>query len=74
MIAAIEDLLSLAPSDRRPVLIEQLELLTGAIDELDRDPRDSETALVPDIQGFGVAAGQWDGLGTADRAGSLRRP
>ncbi len=57
LVAAIQDLLSVAPPERRPVLHEQLDLLMLAIDGLDREERDIKTARVPDGQGLGVAAG-----------------
>jgi uncharacterized membrane protein len=62
LVAALEDLISIAPADRRPVLDEQLELLYKAVESLDREQRDLESALVPDGQGLGVAADQWDGF------------
>jgi uncharacterized membrane protein len=62
LVAALEDLISVAPADRRPVLDEQLELLDKAVEGLDREQRDPDSALVPDGQGLGVAADQWDGF------------
>jgi uncharacterized membrane protein len=62
LVAALEDLISIAPADRRPVLDEQLELLFRAVEGLDREQRDLDSALVPDGQGFGVAADEWDGF------------
>ena len=62
LVAALEDLISIAPADRRPVLDEQLELLYKAVEGLDREQRDLDSALVPDGQGLGVAADEWDGF------------
>jgi uncharacterized membrane protein len=61
LAAALEDLISIAPADRRPVLEEELELLSKAVEGLDREQRDQDSALVPDGLGLGVAAGEWDG-------------
>ena len=63
LFAAIQDLLTVAPPERRPALAEQLDLLTLAIDGLDREERDIEAARVPDGQGLGVAAGNWGDSG-----------
>jgi uncharacterized membrane protein len=57
LIAALEDLLDLAPDDRKPVLLEQLDLINEAGRQLDRDDRDMDRALSPDPQGIGVAVG-----------------
>jgi len=57
LVAALEDLLAIAPEDRRAVLTEQLELLRAAVEELPLDQRDIDTALTADGEGFGVASG-----------------
>lgn len=57
LTAALEDLLGLAPADRRGVLVEQLELLRRDVGEAGRTAHDDEFAQVPDRQGIGVAAG-----------------
>jgi uncharacterized membrane protein len=56
LVAAILDLLDRAPEDRRPVLEEQLRLLTEAVRSSPLSPRDMETALAPDVQGIGIAS------------------
>ncbi len=55
LIAALRDLLEVAPVERRPVLVDQLRLLTAAIRHGDRDGADREMAIEPDAQGIGVA-------------------
>jgi uncharacterized membrane protein len=60
LIAALYDLLSVAPHERRPVLEEQLRLLHHQIGELQREPDDRGFALVPDAQGMGAAGGRAD--------------
>ena len=55
LIAALDDLLELAPDDRKLVLLEQLDLINDAGRQLDRDQRDTELALSADPQGIGVA-------------------
>ncbi|MGH9271229.1 MAG: DUF2254 domain-containing protein [Ilumatobacteraceae bacterium] len=57
LMAALEDLLEIAPEERRPVLMEQLELLRRAVEDLPLDQRDIATALIADGEGFGVASG-----------------
>jgi uncharacterized membrane protein len=64
LVAALEDLLTVAPADRQPALLEQLALLRHAIRELPRHERDLDLAVVADSQGFGVRG--------ADGAVSLR--
>jgi len=56
LLAALHDLLDVAPVERRPVLEEQVELLQQAIGALPRDQRDLDMSLTPDVQGIGVAA------------------
>lgn len=55
LIAALDDLIDYAPSDRRPALIEQRELLEAAILQLPRDERDLHRSKVADGQGLGAA-------------------
>ena len=73
LVAALEDLLAIAPAQRRPVLDEQLELLFKAVEGLNREERDRDSALVPDGQGFGVAAGKWDRFDPLIEQTPLRR-
>ena len=54
LFAALEDLLAVAPEERRPALEEQRALLTLAVSKLDRDRRDRATAMKPDGQGLGA--------------------
>ena len=54
LFAALEDLLAVAPEERRPALEEQRALLTLAVSKLDRDRRDRATAMNPDGQGLGA--------------------
>jgi uncharacterized membrane protein len=55
LVAALQDLLEVAPAERRPVLAEQVRLLTEAVTESDRDQADRQMATEPDCQGIGVA-------------------
>lgn len=64
LTAALEDLLVVAPRDRRPVLELQLKLLRGALDDSDEMEPDRAFALSADAQGIGVAAG--DGNANSD--------
>ena len=57
LVAALHDLLNVAPEQRRPVLEEQLELLEDAVRRSTMSERDMEVALSPDVQGIGVASG-----------------
>ena len=57
LIAALVDLLDVAPDDRRPPIEQQLELLREAIRASDRQQPDLDFADLPDAQGIGVAAG-----------------
>ena len=54
LLAAIDDLLVVAPQGRRPPLEDQRELLIQAVTELGRDQRDRVMAPSPDEQGLGV--------------------
>jgi uncharacterized membrane protein len=60
--AAIGDLLTVAPTERRPVLEQQLKLLRQTVTESSRPTPDIEFALQPDSQGIGVAAGAIDSM------------
>jgi len=55
LVAALCDLLDVAPPERRPVLAMQLRLLQQAVGDGGRDPADRHMALAPDGQGIGVA-------------------
>jgi uncharacterized membrane protein len=57
LLAALDDLLTIAPPERRPVLEMQRELLDDAVRELARDQRDVAVALRADQQGLGVSDG-----------------
>jgi uncharacterized membrane protein len=54
--AALEDLKTVAPPDRRPVLDSQLELLAWSTNDVVSNPRDVTMGLSPDRLGFGVNA------------------
>jgi len=56
MIAALQDLLDVVPTERRPPVERQLALLRQAVTELERDRTDLEFADRADGQGIGVAA------------------
>ncbi len=54
LFAALNDLLVVAPRERRPALQTQRELLTQAVVSLDRDGRDHASAIHADGQGLGA--------------------
>jgi len=54
--AALEDLKTVVPPERLPVLDEQLELLAWSTNDAVPNPRDAEMGLRPDRQGLGVRA------------------
>ena len=56
--AALDDLLTIAPPDRRPVLQRQLEQLYELTAEVMRDEADARMASTDDRQGIGVKAGR----------------
>lgn len=56
LVAALNDLVEIAPRERRPVLERQLELLAAAVDSEGWDPAATAFALSADTQGIGVAA------------------
>jgi uncharacterized membrane protein len=60
LTAALDDLLEVAPPERRPVLERQLKLLRDALEETGEMESDRTFALAPDAQGIGVAAGDGD--------------
>jgi uncharacterized membrane protein len=62
LAAAIDDLLTVAPTERRPILEQQLQLLRQTVNESSRPTPDIEFALQPDSQGIGVAAGAIDSM------------
>lgn len=53
--AALEDVKSVAPADRRPPLDRQLHLLSAAADQQYDDDADTRAAHVPD--GLGIGSG-----------------
>jgi uncharacterized membrane protein len=57
LVAALEDLLRVAPEERHPPLREQLQLLEDALRSSAMSKRDIGAALSPDGQGIGVASG-----------------
>jgi len=57
LTAALEDLLEVAPSERRAALASQLQLLRDRVDDLGEIEHDQLFALTSDVQGIGVAAG-----------------
>jgi uncharacterized membrane protein len=57
LAAALADLRSIAPPDRRAVLDQQLELLHAATEAGMTDQRDIEEAMKADRAGIGIAIG-----------------
>jgi uncharacterized membrane protein len=53
MCAALEDLMAIAPPERRPPLERQHRLLEAAVRRAYDDDEDVRAALVPDLQGIG---------------------
>jgi uncharacterized membrane protein len=53
LMAALEDLLAVAPEERRAPLERQRELLEAAVRREFEDDADVEAALTPDVQGIG---------------------
>ncbi|ARZ66846.1 hypothetical protein SMD11_1185 [Streptomyces albireticuli] len=53
LMAALDDLLRLAPEDRHPPLVRHRTLLRQAVDLAVPEPADREFALLPDRQGIG---------------------
>jgi len=58
LVAAMDDLRSVAPPERQFALNEQLELLRTAVRDLPRHEHDKALALRRDPQGIGVAIGE----------------
>jgi len=58
--AALDDLLTVVPSERRRAIENQQQLLRDAVRSTDRAPRDIEFALGSDVQGIGSAASDLD--------------
>jgi uncharacterized membrane protein len=56
LCAALEDLKSVAPSDRQAPLDRQLRLLTAAVHRAYEDEEDIAAALTPDAEGIGSGA------------------
>jgi uncharacterized membrane protein len=74
--AALEDLRTVAPPERRPPLHRQLELLEAAVRRAYAEDADVHAALVPDMQGIGSGP---DVMSPPQRAASppprdIRRP
>ena len=59
LMAAFDDLHNIAPPERRPVIEHQSKLLCDGVAETD-EGEDRAFAMVPDVQGIGVAAGDGD--------------
>src|SRR4029450_7754442 len=55
--SALNDLRTVAPPERVPILEEQLELLESATESLMADERDVTMALREDLEGIGAAGG-----------------
>jgi hypothetical protein len=70
IMAAVDDLLEIAPAERRAALEAQRDLLSDEVRGSGRAQRDIEFALAPDSQGIGVDA-RLDG---AQRSGGSARP
>ena len=60
LMAAFDDLLEIAPPERRPAIEEQSKLLRAGLRADTDDGADRTFAMIPDIQGIGVAAGNGD--------------
>lgn len=68
LFAALDDLLAVAPAERRPPLERQRELLVTAVEEAYGDWRQAAMAQVPDIQGIGSGADVATSPGTVEVA------
>jgi hypothetical protein len=71
--AALEDLLTVVPPDRRAALEHQTDLLSSSTTASMKDPRDANMALNGDRQGLGVAAG-FTAIGPTASAVTLPSP
>ena len=60
LMAAFDDLLEIAPAERRPAIEEQSKLLRAGLRADTEDGEDQAFGMIPDIQGIGVAAGNGD--------------
>ena len=58
LVAVLEDLLQVAPAQRRPPLQDQLDLIARVVRGLDREDVEVEFSLTGDRQGFGARAGE----------------
>ena len=58
LMAALDDLVTVALPDRRPVLLEERAALVADADDSLADDRDTAFAVVADRQGIGVRAGR----------------
>jgi uncharacterized membrane protein len=56
LFAALEDLLAVAPAERRPPLERQRDLLEAAVEDAYDDAREAAAARMPDVQGIGSGA------------------
>ena len=70
--AALEDVLTVAPPQRRGPLKHQLHLLEAGVRRAYEDDADVRTALIPDLQGIGsgpdvMSGGRWFGPKPAPR-------
>ena len=55
LVAVLEDLLEVAPPERRSVLQRELDLITTSARNLDREEADVDFALTGDGQGLGAS-------------------
>lgn len=67
LVAALEDLKTIAPADRQPPLERQLRLLTAAVRRHYDDEEDIRAALTAGAQGIGSGA-DLDGSDDAEKA------
>jgi uncharacterized membrane protein len=74
MRAALDDLLDIAPDDRRPPLRAQLALLDSAVQQSSRQPPDIRFAVRPDSQGIGPAASRNGGEERSHEFQAVRLP
>ena len=61
LVAALQDLRSVAPPDRQEPLDDQLRRLQAAVEASGLDPRDQALLLGADSAGLGAASGTADG-------------
>jgi uncharacterized membrane protein len=72
--AALEDLRTVAPADRRPALDRQLALLEAGVRRAFEDEADMSAALVPDMQGIGSGPDVMDAGRTSAGVDRLPQP